>query len=299
MSVTALRLSGIGDEAGSALEQQIAVHRELGWHELELRTVGGSLVQDLPEQELERLSRMLRDAAIGVPVICSTVGNWDSRVSGPVDRDLRQLDGALRGARILGARMIRVMSFPDDGLPAEPWRSAVLERMSTLAARAHPAGVTLAVENCSGWAADDPERAVALIAASPTPLRILFDTGNPVAYGYDGLAYLRAVLPWVSHVHVKDARGGADESQTEYVHAGAGDARLAEIIRLLVRSGYRGGVSIEPEVRRVFHRGVTADDSALRASYLQYARRFERMLERTLPGAHVRYGAIALAEAAA
>ncbi len=299
MSGGSLWLCGVGDEAGSTLEQQIDAQRALGWGRLELRTVEGVLVQDLGEQELERLAHALRDASLAVPVICSSVGNQANPIGGPVERDLRQLDGALRAARILGARLIRVMSFPGEGLPAATWRAAVLERMAMLAARAQDAGVTLAVENCAGWAAADPERAAELVAVAPGALGILFDCGNPVAYGYDGPGYLRAVLPAVVHVHVKDARAAAGEAATEYVHAGAGDARLAEILRLLAEAGYGGGLSIEPEVRRVFHRAISAPDGVLRSSYVAYARSFERMLARALPGARVRHGSVRLPEVVA
>ncbi len=61
------------------------------------------------------------------------------------------------------------------------------------------------------------------------------------AYGDDWPAFYRAVAPFVRHVHIKDARGGA------LVLPGEGDIPIVPIVRRLLADGYDGAFSLEWE----------------------------------------------------
>jgi sugar phosphate isomerase/epimerase len=67
---------------------------------------------------------------------------------------------------------------------------------------------------------------------------------------------LAEVLPHVAHVHVKDAEGSTDHPV--YTMPGAGQARVADCLRLLLRSGYTGVWSIEPHLHLRPHEPVPA-----------------------------------------
>jgi sugar phosphate isomerase/epimerase len=100
-------------------------------------------------------------------------------------------------------------------------------------------------------------------------LRLLFDAGNGVWYGYEGPDFLRQVLPHVDHVHLKDAE--RDEAgEVSATAPGAGLARLAESLVELRAYGYRGWYSVEPHLVHMPHLAVTGDDAALEASYRDY-----------------------------
>lgn len=286
------RLGGIGDEAALGIADQIAVHRRLGWRHLELRSVDGTAVADLPEHRVAEVAELVAAAELSVPCVDSRIGGWARPVTCPFETELAELDAVALAANRLGARYVRVMSYPNDGLPEAAWEKETLRRLRRLTARAADHGVVLLHENCSGWAATSPERAVALLTEVDSPhFRQLFDIGNPVAHGYDGLGYLTAVLPWVDHVHVKDALPATGSADTVFTGPGEGAARLAECLTALLRSGYPGVLSIEPHVAVLPHAGRRADPEQVLARYLDYGARLERWLDRVRPGAPEREAA--------
>jgi L-ribulose-5-phosphate 3-epimerase len=283
------RLAGIGDEAALDLTGQIEVHEELMWTRLELRTVDGVALADLPEHDLAQIADRLSEADLTVPCLDSRIGGWARPISCPFERDMAELKKLAWFAKLCGARFIRIMSYPNDGLDEEVWRDEVIFRIGELAEWAAGHDVVLLHENCSGWAGRSAERALTLMEqVGGQALRLLFDIGNPVAHGYAGLDYLREILPWVRHVHVKDARRVADgDDGVSFVLAGKGSADVAECIATLLRSGYQGVLSIEPHTGVRPHLGHRASPSVIREKYVEYARDIEALLtglENTAPG---------------
>ncbi|WNV82866.1 sugar phosphate isomerase/epimerase family protein [Umezawaea sp. Da 62-37] len=265
-------LAGITDEAAPDLAGQLAVLAELGWSTVELRTVDGLAVADLDDRHFARVASELADRDVRVVCVASRIGGWARPVTAPFEDDLAELDVLARRCADLGTRYVRIMSYPNDGLDEPRWRERVLDRVVALAEVAEAAGVVLLHENCSGWAASDADRMLELVDAAPgSSLRLLFDTGNPVAHGYDGYEVLRRIAPHVAHVHVKDARG------TEFVDPGTGEARVLDCVRLLRSVGYAGGWSLEPHVALQPHRSDRLADGAPEA-FVRAGRAMARLL---------------------
>lgn len=252
-------LAGIGDEAAVGLSGQTAAIRRLGWSGIELRTVGGAAIADLGAEDVERVRRSVDEAGLGVVSLASRIGNWARPITSPFADDMRELDVLAAHGDALGTRGVRVMSYPNDGLPEHAWRDRVLDRMSRLAARARELGLVLLHENCAGWAGSDGSRMVQLAELGGPALRLLFDTGNGVEHGYDPRDLLDRVLPHVAHVHVKDAVGSA--GAVSYVPPGAGRCRVAECLRALFAAGYSGPLSLEPHLSVRPHENVWAAES--------------------------------------
>ncbi|GGR42531.1 hypothetical protein GCM10010497_52200 [Streptomyces cinereoruber] len=266
------RITGIGDEAAPGLAGQIAVARELGWNSLELRSLDGTALADLPEPAVREAAGRLHAAGLGVVCLDSRIGNWARPVTGPFSADLEELERLAAYGRILGCRSLRVMSWTDGGLPEEEWAAGAIDRMRRLARRAESLGVELLHENCAGWAGSDAARTLRLLAEVDSPaLRVLFDTGNGVPYGYDAHALLAELLPYVAHVHVKDALPGDRPGEAVYTLPGEGTARVADCVRLLEEYGYRGAYSLEPHLAVVPHEGVRGEDAA--GPFVRAARR--------------------------
>jgi sugar phosphate isomerase/epimerase len=273
-----LPLSGVGDEAGPELADQIAAHQQLGWRAIELRTIGGVALAELPQADFARARTQLADAGLAVHAIASRIGNWSRPISTPLALDLDELDVLAERAHQLGARYLRVMSYPNDGLREVEWRARVHARLGQLVERARRHDLVLVHENCAGWGGVSAQHARALVEAIDSPhFRLLFDVGNPVVHDQNSLAWLREVLPWVVHVHIKDARRGAD-GETGFTWVGDGDAQVLGCIRLLHQAGYAGGLSIEPHLHLVPHLGKTGDRAALLPSFVEYGRRLEALL---------------------
>jgi sugar phosphate isomerase/epimerase len=239
--------AGIGDEASTSLPGQLDALGGLGWNAIELRTVDGTAVADLDDRAFTRLVDILAARGLAVACVASRIGNWARPITADFTQDLAELDTLARRCARLGTRFVRVMSYLNAGLDERDWGRRAVQRMRELTSRAERAGLVLVHENCTGWAGVDPERMLHLLDAVGSPaLRLLFDTGNGIAYGYEAYEVLRHVTDHVVHVHIKDAEGSA--ANPIYTLPGAGRARVADCLRLLLGSGYTGAWSLEPHL---------------------------------------------------
>ncbi|MFV0138023.1 sugar phosphate isomerase/epimerase family protein [Streptomyces sp. HMX87] len=271
------RLAGIGDEAAVGLDGQIAAIHRLNWSALELRTVDGTAMADLDPVAFRTVADRLRAARIDVVCLASRIGNWNRPVTGSFDDDLAELETLAEQCAVLGCRYVRIMSYPNDGLTQADWGRRVLGRMSRLAARAEQAGIVLVHENCAGWAGESADRMVRLVEVTSSPaLRLLFDTGNGVPYRYDAYELLEELLPYIAHVHVKDAVRTA--GGVVYTLPGDGEARVAACLRLLRESGYSGSLSLEPHLAVRPHEGLRAYGDAA-ALFVRAGQRLGRLWE--------------------
>jgi sugar phosphate isomerase/epimerase len=273
----AVRLAGLGDEAAVDLAGQIAAVAELGWNRLELRTIGGTPVAELDERAFRRAAECLESAGTSVVGVASKIGDWSRPVTGDFAVDVRELEVLARRCAVLKTPLVRIMSYPSGGLDEPEWGRRARTRLRELARHAEDHGLTLAHENCAGWAGDRADRMLDLVTGIGSPaLRLLFDIGNGVAHGYPPLPMLREVVSHVVHVHVKDARAGGEVT---FVPPGEGEARVAECLEVLFRHGYGGVLSIEPHVKLLPHlRSGTGD----RDAFVACGRALEHVIARTL-----------------
>lgn len=254
----AISYAGIGDEAGASLRAQLDALAKLGWSWIELRTVDGIAIADLDNRAFAQLNDALAARELTVAAIASRIGNWSRPITGAFEEDLAELAVLTHRCAALGTRYIRVMSYRNAGLDEREWGRRVVDRMRELASRAERAELVLLHENCAGWAGTNAERMLTLLEAVDSPaLRLLFDTGNGIAHGYEAYPLLADVLTHVAHVHIKDAEGSA--AHPVYTLPGAGHARVVDCLRLLLRSGYTGVWSIEPHLSLRPHEPVAAD----------------------------------------
>lgn len=271
-------LAGIGDEAARGVAEQVAAMAALGWSALELRTVDGVQIADVSLPDVRRIASATERVGISVCALCSGIGAWGRSATTPVQVDIDELDRLAERAADLDTRLVRVMSWANDGLTAEAWRAEVLRRMDLVVARAEELGLTLVHENCAGWAGQGPEQSLELFAAIDSPhLRAVFDMGNCVAYGQDPVTFVRAVVDRVEHVHVKDAVIGVDGS-AEFVVPGEGDAAVLECLRVLSEAGYDGVFALEPHLHTAPHAGRLVSGSAAE-DFLRCGRALEALVE--------------------
>ena len=274
-------LSGIADEAGPSIDEQIKAHRELGWKHIELRNIGGVGVADLSDRAFDDVVDRLGEAGIAISCFASQLCNWSRPITKHFDIDRQELARAIPRMQRTGCRFIRIMSYPNAGWPEQEWKEEVFARIRTLAAMADDGGVTLVHENCNGYGGLGPDQSLELLEVVHSPaLKLLYDTGNPVPHEQDPWTYYSAVKEQVVYVHIKDARVAPDGS-TAYTYPGEGDGRVEDVVRDLLAGGYEGGVSIEPHLAAIVHEAITASaENAAYAKYLEYGRRLMALVER-------------------
>ncbi|MGF7047243.1 sugar phosphate isomerase/epimerase [Paenibacillus sp. DS2015] len=273
-----MTLSGLSDEAGAELAVQLQAHMELGWREIEIRTVEGRALSDWDTTLLKKVRRGISEASLKVTTVASRIANWERPITGAFEPDLEELKILADRMPVLGAKYVRIMSYPNDGLPDHEWRQRVMERMHQLTEMAMDAGIILLHENCSGWAGTCAEHALALVEEVNSPhLRLMFDTGNGIAYRYDTFDYLTKVGKYVEHVHIKD--GVWKDGQESYTLPGEGDSKVKECLLWLKEQNYKGILSIEPHLHLIPHLRQNNSSTNHKDSYIAYGRRLEKLLQ--------------------
>lgn len=277
--IPGIRYAGIGDEAAPDLAGQLEALRRLGWRAIELRTVDGTAIADLDDRAFALLSSGLDAAGVDVVCVDSRIANWARPITGRFEDDLNELRILAQRCATLGTRYIRVMSYPNAGLSEDEWGRRAIHRMTTLVRAAEQHGLVLLHENCSGWAGTRADRMLDLLHHIDSPaLRLLFDIGNGVPYGYDARALLDAVIGHVAHVHIKDARARAG-GQVDYTLPGAGESGVRECLTALLQHGYTGVWSIEPHTHLRPHDEHNATDDDGIAAFVRYGRSLERLVQ--------------------
>ena len=251
--------------------------RELRWKHIELRNISGIGVADLCDRSFEEVVDALSEAGLAVSCFASQLCNWSRSIAKHPDIDRHELERALPRMQRLGCPFIRTMSYPNAGWSEADWKQAVIERLKVLAQMCEDGGVTLAHENCDGWGGKGAEQSLEMLEKVDSPaLKLLWDTGNPVAHDQDPWAYYSAVKEHIVYVHIKD--GVRKDGKIAYTYPGEGAGRVKDVVKDLLKRGYAGGFSIEPHLAAVVHEGKAASeaDSAY-GRYTEYGRRLMKL----------------------
>lgn len=273
--------SGISDEAGKPIETQIKAHKELGWDYLEIRNVDGENLTLMDDARFDEVYKKVTSAGMKVSCFSSCLANWSRPIGGDFKVDVAELKQAIPRMQKFGTKFIRIMSWPNDKEnPREDkkWGDEVIERIKELAGMAENGGIVLVHENCSGWAGESVENTLELLEKVSSPaLKLVYDTGNVIFEGQEPWSFYSKAREHIVYVHIKDAVKGPDGA--EAVYCGEGEAKVKEVLADLKRTGYDGGLSIEPHIAAKVHKGEQADSDTGYQIYLKYGRKLMDLLE--------------------
>ena len=288
-----MKLMGIGDEAGAALDSQIAATRELGWQFIEMRAVevpgyAKANFHDVPDAAFDVAVRKLEEARIQVYCLGSAIMNWAKQVGDPIDVTLAEIKRAIPRMKRTGTKYVRIMSFkPGDGdfkIPAEVFR-----RVRDVTNMFLDEGLQRVDVICMNHGGMSWQHALELLDKCPG-LQWVFDSGNPVFNPdrsrprpwpqQDAWEFWEHLRDHVTHIHIKDATWDAAAKKEKYEWPGEGAGRVEDVLRDAFARGYAGGISIEPHMVTVFHDDKSKpDDAAARRNFVEYGRRLEQMME--------------------
>jgi sugar phosphate isomerase/epimerase len=285
-------LLGISDEAGNTIDAQIHATKELGWKHLEMRSVEvppypKANFHDLPDKAFDIAVDKLKEAGISVYCFGSTIMNWAKKVTDPFEITQAEVKRAIPRMQRLGTKFVRIMSFkPGDNDEKTP--PEVFQRVGEVTRMFLDAGITPVHENCMNYGGMSWRHGVELLEKVPG-LKWVFDTANPVFNAdrakpkpwpkQDPWEFWTHVRDHVVHIHIKDATWNPAKNDADYNWPGEGQGRVRAILKDAFARGYDAGISIEPHMVVVFHDvNSKANDDAMRANYVEYGRRLEKLI---------------------
>jgi sugar phosphate isomerase/epimerase len=272
MTTASVTLSAFGDEIAPALEDQLKLLNELNVSGLECRTVWGTNVLKLTDDQARQVRALCDDAGITIRCIGSPIGK--SPLADPIENELGNLDRLIEIGHLFGTRNIRIFSFyPADirtNAHYDQYVPEVIDRLGRLTEKAAAADFVLLHENEKDIVGDTPERCQALVSGVNSPnLRLIWDPANFVQVGVADQVdrFWDLMGPLIGYIHIKDARL-ADRSVTA---AGEGDGQVAKLLAHLKAVGYSGVLALEPHLKIAGHstgfsgvEGMTLAVNALR-----------------------------------
>jgi len=286
-------ITGIADEAGSLIEDQIRAHKLLGWPKMEIRAVEipgypTANLHDIPEEAFTQFERTVKDAGMEVFCFSSAVANWGKKIDEPFDNSLEEARRAIARMKRLGTQHIRIMSFAvrqdaEDQMVAERIR-----RLRVLVEMFTGEGLVALHENCMNYGGMGWPFTLELLSEVPG-LKLVFDTGNPVFADdrskpqpwpkQSAWEFYEHVRDHIAFVHIKDGVWNNELRKPEFCFPGKGEGDVERIIADLAARGYDGGFSIEPHLALVHHDPTAGAVNVSRfESYIEYGRALERLV---------------------
>ena len=106
-----LEFTGISDEGADSLDEQIRLHRELGWQGLEIRTVDGKNISEMADSEFEKVCEALEAEGMRCVGLASAIANWARPVTGDFGIDRQDLLRSASRMHRLKTPFLRIMSY--------------------------------------------------------------------------------------------------------------------------------------------------------------------------------------------
>lgn len=233
------------------LEEALSILEEIGFDHFEGTTDGRAhfypfAVEGEDPTPLEALLARHRLTLVAV------AGGWsDFAVA---DRHLEAQYASVRRQLALCQRLnVRVLRLFASHLPSkyveETFFARVVRNLARLAPEAAAARVCLAIENHYGITATADDMLRILDGVASPFVRANLDPANFVPMGEDPVVACRRLLPYIAHVHLKDAvyTGKGRHEGYEYCEIGAGAVQYPAILAMLKESCYKGAICVEYE----------------------------------------------------
>ena len=295
--------TGFTDEASSNFEKQIQAVKELGWSNMESRSIGDKNLSSISDKEFEKVAELLEENNVKINCYGSSIANWgkDPRKEEDYQKSMEELKNVLPRMQKLNIKMLRGMSFAvvrDTDPDSKEIRALVFNKVSELVKMCEDAGVLYLHENCMNYGGMSPEHTLRLLENIDSPnFKLVFDTGNPImtwdrrgAPPYkkqSSWEFYSAVKDYIYYVHIKDGKYIKESDgifpEVEWTFPGDGDGDVIPIVKDLLKDGYDGGFSIEPHMTIEFHKGGKKDQEEIQYNnFIEYGKRFMRIVESIL-----------------
>jgi sugar phosphate isomerase/epimerase len=251
-------LSAFADEIALDFAEQLQTLNKLNVPQLDLRAAWGVRVDNLSDEQVEQIVKLLYEYDIQVACLGSPIGK--SPIQDSIDNEINRLKRLAEIAPRLGTKNIRFFSFYPQREVTEADIQTSIERIQRLVDEAEKLDLVMLLENEIGLVGDTPERMLKLFQGIDNArFRFIWDPANFVQCGAEKQVdqWWDQLSPYIGYIHIKDAKL-ADGSVTP---AGDGDGQVEELLRKLLAVGYDGVLSLEPHLQEALHSsGFTGPD---------------------------------------
>ncbi len=243
-------LSAFADEAGATIDEQIASLKAAKLNYIDIRSVDGYNIVELPIEHAKTVKAKLDDAGIAVQMFGSPIGKIDIDDDFEVDLDRLRHLGEL--VPVLGCNAVRMFSYHNkNAKPHAEWQSVAIERLIALRELAKELGLVLYHENerhIFGDLAADVATIGKEVRDEKSFLTI-FDFDNYTQGGQSAWDAWQLLKADVDAIHLKDSAHG------QHLPVGTGDGFVEKILADALASGWNGPLAIEPHLG---HSGAVA-----------------------------------------
>lgn len=266
-------LSAFADEAADSAADQIAALNKAKIDHIDLRSVDGINIVELPVDHAKQVKQMLDDAGIKVGMYGSPIGKTD--IADDVDIELKRVDHLGEMLEVFGATDVRIFSFYNkEGMPAGRWKELSFDKLIKLRDRAAELGLVLYHENETEVYGDHPDQIVELAELRSDSFKLIYDFANYQRTGAEPWANWQRLKPMTDALHFKDQKANGD-----HVPIGQGDTKANEIMADAVKTGWSGPCTLEPHLymsdavlsTNVHGRGDTSLEGKTREELFQIA----------------------------
>jgi len=166
--------TGFADKAGDSIDVQIRATLELGWSNIEPRSVDGANLTDVTDETFEQVCEKLAAAGVRINCFASAIANWsrDPRSEEDFQYSVEALRRAIPRMQHLGTLMIRGMSFAvvrDEAPDSPELETLIFGKVRRLVEMCEEAGVLYLHENCMNYMVAISGKAAASFPRSSTP----------------------------------------------------------------------------------------------------------------------------------
>jgi L-ribulose-5-phosphate 3-epimerase len=249
-----IRLGVTTDEIDEDATKAADFLKRFGLQYAEVRSLWGKAATSQPVERIREARGIFDAHQINTSVLDTAFFRGAIPPDAPaLDREWATLEGAMERADILGTNLLRIFAFlPKDGNVGD---TAVYPRSYELlkeaADRARKRNFRLAVENLKGSYVQTGADSARLLKAVPADnLGLTWDPNNAGSVGENSFpdGYNRLDPARIFHVHLRDYRHQPDGT-VEWVSVGTGEFDNLGQLRALLKSGYKGPLTLETHWR--------------------------------------------------
>lgn len=235
-------LSAFADEAADSAADQIAALQQAKIDHVDLRSVDGISIVELPVDHATQVKQLLDDAGVKVGMYGSPIGKTD--IADEIEIELTRLDHLGKMLDVFGATNVRIFSFYNkDGIPHDEWKAQSFDKLAKLRDRAAELGLVLFHENETEVYGDHPDQIVELAELRTDHFKLIYDFANYQRTGAEPWANWQRLKPTTDALHFKDQKANGD-----HVPIGQGDTKAVEIMADAVATGWSGPCTLEPHL---------------------------------------------------